>query len=142
MRMTRLTMLGASLILLAIAADAGCRRKNHLDVSSKKTQMEPEITAEQARAALLKLDGLPRYHSGEDDPILVDLKYGVVARPSNSVVRFGKIFSCNLKEKTWHMRFSNNAANPRWHFSTGANGKFEYQSDGTWRAIKTGYYIT
>src|SRR5947209_6216878 len=43
--------------------------KGHTDVSSGKTRTEPDITPEQARAALLKLGSLPRYRSGEDDPI-------------------------------------------------------------------------
>jgi len=131
-------MIGLSLILLAIAADAGCMGKDQVDVSSKKAPMEPEITPEQARAALLKLGSLRVITGGEDDPIVLDLKSGVVARTNDSVVNIGRFFSCNLKEKTWQM----NVSNPGMHFAAGANGNFEFQSDGTWRAIQSGGYIT
>jgi hypothetical protein len=136
--MTRPTMIGVSLILLAIAADAGCTGKDQVDVSSKKAQTEPEITPEQARAALLKLASVRVITGGEDDPIVLDLKSGAVARTNDSVVTIGRFFSCNLKEKTWRM----SVGDPSWHFAAGANGNFEFRSDGTWRAIQRGGYIT
>jgi hypothetical protein len=131
--MTRPTMIGASVILLVIAADAGCQTQ---------TQRELEITPEQARSALLKLDSLPRYLSGEADPIRLDLKTGAIARTNDSVVTIGKFFSCNLKEKTWKMSFGLIGATPKMNFATSAEGKFEFQPNGTWRAIQTGSDIT
>jgi hypothetical protein len=121
-------MIGAPLILLAIAADAGCLSK----------EQPPEITAEQARAALLKHTSLRVIFGGEDDPIALDLKSGAIARTDDSVVTIGKFFCCNLKERTWRMSVSN----PAIHFATGANGYFEFQSDGTWRAVTTDRFIT
>ena len=72
--------------------------------------MEPEITPEQARAALLKLPSVRVITGGEDDPIFLDLKSGAVARTNDSVVTIGSFFSCNLKEKTWQMSVSNAVA--------------------------------
>ncbi len=105
---------------------------------SEKTQTEPEITTEQARAALLELSSLRVLTGREDDPIVLDLKSGAIARTNGSSVTIGRFFSCNLKEKTWQMAVSNARA----HFAAAANGRFEFQSDGTWRAIQTGGYIT
>jgi hypothetical protein len=136
-------MIRATLIFLVVAATVGCGGRGPVKATSKKTLPEPEITPEQARAALLKLDSLPRYKSGENDPILLDLKSGAVARTSDSIATIGKVFSLNLKEKTWRMSVSfEYAGHPKMNFAAGANGKFEYQSDGTWRAIQTGGYIT
>jgi hypothetical protein len=133
--MTRHTLIGVSLILLAIAADAGCVGKDQVDVFSKKAQTDPELTREQARAALLKLVSIRIITGGEGDPIVLDLKSGAVARTNDSVVTIGSFFSCSLKEKTWRMSVSN----PRMHFAGDANGNFEFQSDGTWRAIQKGW---
>jgi hypothetical protein len=107
----------------------------------KKTQMEPEITPEQARAALLKLGSLRVITGGEEDPIALDLKSGAIAWTDGSNVTIGRFFSCNLKEKTWHMAVDNGRTG-RMHFKAGANGKFEFQSDGTWRAMGGLRYIT
>jgi hypothetical protein len=136
-------MIRATLILLVVAAAVGCRGRAPVNATSKKAQAAPEITPEQARAALLKLTGLPRFRSGEDDPILQDLKSGTVARTRDSIVTIGKFFSLNLKEKTWRMNVDfEYAGHPKMNFSAAANGKFEYQSDGSWRAIQTGGYMT
>ncbi len=135
--MPRLSIIGASLILLTMAS-AGCLGKKHPDVPGEKTQTNPTITPEQARAALLKLGSLRVLTGGADDPIAVDLRSGSIARTDSSSVTIGKFFSCNLKEKTWQMAVSN----PSIHFRAGANGTFELQSDGTWLAIQTGRFIT
>jgi hypothetical protein len=136
-------MIRATLFLLAIGTTFGCQGRDSVNASSKKAQTEPEITLEQARAALLKLDSLPRYRSGENDPILLDLKSGAVAQTSDSIVTIGRFFSLNLKEKTWRMSVHfEYPGHPKMNFSAAANGKFEYQSDATWRAIQTGGYMT
>ena len=116
--------------------------KGYPDAFGRKTQEEPEITPEQARAALLKLNSLPRYLSGENDPIRLDLKTGAVTRINDPVATIGRFFSCNLKEKTWQMSFSITGATPKMNFATGAHGKFEFQPDGTWKAIEGIDYIT
>jgi hypothetical protein len=135
-------MIRAALILLVLAAAVGCRGRD-LDATCKKAHAEPEVTPEQARAALFKLDTLPRYEGGENDRILLDLKSGAVARTSDSIVTIGKFFSLNLKEKTWRMSVSfEYPGHPKMNFSAAVNGKFEYQSDGSWRAIQTGGYMT
>jgi hypothetical protein len=130
-----------SLILLAIAAEAGCPAKDHFDVPSKKTQTVPEISPEQARAALLNLGTLPVITGRDDDPLILDLKLGAVVRTDDSVVTIGRFFSCDLKKKTWRMSVSNSGTG-RLHWSAGADGHFEIQSDGTWRAIQASGYIT
>jgi len=150
-------MIGASLVLLVIAADAGCQTQREPEITPEQARaapgdqprhrvvapQEPEITPEQARAALLKLDSLPGFLIGEHDFIRRDLKTGAVARASDSVVTIGRFVSCNLKEKTWQMHVSGGASAPsRLHYSAGANGEFEFQADGTWRAILLGSYIT
>jgi hypothetical protein len=141
--MSRLTMIRASLILLAISANAGCIGKDQLDVSSKKKRVEPQITPEQARAALLKLGSLRTFTGGEDSLIRLNLKSGAVARTNDSVVTIGRFYSCNLKERTWRMEVVvGNVSNPRMHYSAGAEGRFEFQSDGTWRAVQTSGYQT
>ena len=141
--MIRPTMIRACLILLTISAEPGCRGKDQFDASREKTQVPPQITPEQARAALLKLDKLPRYSGGESDPIHLDLKNGAVARLNDSRVTIGKFFSIDLKKKSWEMSFHIRVAPvSKMNFSTGANGKFEFTSDGTWRAIIEGRYIT
>ena len=131
-------MIRAELMLLGIAVETGCLGKDQSDVSAKQTQMAPAITPEQARAALLKLGSLRMITGGVDDPIFLDLKSGAVVQTEDSVVTIGRYFFCNLKEKTWRMSVSN----PRIHFFAGANGRFERQSDGTWRAIRKTSYIT
>ena len=128
--MPRPAMIRASLILVAIAAPAGCLGKHH--------PSEPEITPEQAREALLKLDSLRVLTGGVDDPIAVDLRTGAIARANDGAVTIGRLFSCKLQQKTWFMVVSN----PSRHFRAGASGKFEFQSDGTWRAIQINSYIT
>jgi hypothetical protein len=130
--MRRLSIICASLILLVIAATAAYLGKKHADTA---------ITPEQARSALLKLRSLRVLTGGEDDPIAVDLRSGAIAWTDGSSVTIGRFFSCNLKEKTWQMAVSNGRTG-RGHFSAGANGRFEPQSDGTWLAIETGGYIT
>jgi hypothetical protein len=139
--MPRPSITGASLLVVAIMAAAGCLGKHRPDVPGEKTRMATEITPEQARAALLRLHSLRVLTGGEDDPILLDLKSGAIAQTDGSSVTIGRFCSCNLKEKTWQMAFSNGRAG-RAHFSWGANGRFELQSDGTWLAIETGGYIT
>ena len=89
----------------------------------------------------MKLGSLRVVTGGEDDPIAVDLRSGAIAWTNGSSVTIGRFFSCNLKEKTWHMAVDNGRAG-RAHFAAGANGRFELQSDGTWRAIETDSYIT
>jgi hypothetical protein len=131
-------MVRTSLILFAIASTAGCVGKGPVDVSTKKPLVDPEITPEQARAALLKLPSIRVITGGEDDPNVLDLKSGAVARTDDSVVTIGRFFSCDLKKKTWEMHVSN----PRAHFAAGGKGYFEFQSDGTWRAMETESYIT
>jgi hypothetical protein len=130
--MPRRFIIGASLILLAIAAGG---------VYLWKKPMEPAITPEQARAALLKLGRLRVITGGEGDPIAVDLRSGAITWTDASRLTIGRFFSCNLREKTWRMAFSNGRTG-RAHFSTGANGRFEWQSDGTWLAIETDRFIT
>jgi hypothetical protein len=98
----------------------------------------PEISPEQARAALLRLGSLRVITGGDDDPIALDLKSGAVARTNGSVVTIGRFFSCNLKETTWEMSVSNRGL----RFAAGAKGKFIFQWDGTWLAIETSSYIT
>ncbi len=134
-------MIRATLILLVVAAAVGCRGRDPVPATRKYTQ-EPEITPEQARGALLKLDRLPRYESGENDPILLDLKSGAVTR-TGDFVSIGRFFSFNPNEKTWRMsvRFEY-PAHAKMNFSAGANGRFELQSDGTWLAIQAGGHIS
>ena len=139
--MPRPSIIGASLLVVAIVAAAGCLGKHRPDVPGKKTPMETEITPEQARAALQRLRSLRVLTGGEDDPVFLDLKSGAIAGTDGSSVTIGKFFSCNLKEKTWQMAVSNGRTG-RAHFSAGANGRFELQSDGTWLAIETGGFIT
>src|SRR5262245_54678278 len=98
--------------------DEAPRRAN-----SRKTQTEAAITPEQARAALLKLGSLRVVTGGEDDPIAVDLRSGVIAWTDGSNVTIGRFFSCNLQEKTWRMGVTNGRTG-RLHFSAGANGRF------------------
>ena len=98
----------------------------------------PEISPEQARAALLRLGSLRVITGGEDDPIALDLKSGSVVRTNGSVVNIGRYFSCDLKEKTWEMRVSNRGL----RFAAGAKGKFFFQWDGTWLAVETSSYIS
>jgi hypothetical protein len=98
----------------------------------------PEISPEQARAALLRLGSLRVITGGEDDPIALDLKSAAVSRTNGSVVTIGKYFSCNLKEKTWEMSVSNRGL----RFAAGAKGKFIFRWDGTWVAIETSSYIS
>jgi hypothetical protein len=139
--MPRPAIISASLLLVAIMAAAGCLGKHSPDVLGKKTQIETEITPEQARAALLKLRSLRVLTGGEDDPIFLDLKSGAIARTGGTSVTIGRFFSCDLKKKTWQMAVGNGRTGKA-HFSAGANGRFELQSDGTWLAIETGGYIT
>jgi hypothetical protein len=70
--MPRPSIIGASLILLDVAAAAGCLGKKHADAPGEETQSERAITPEQARTALLKLGSL-RVLRREDDPVAVDL---------------------------------------------------------------------
>jgi hypothetical protein len=130
--------MGASLIVLAIPAAAGCTGKHGPDGRGEPARTGPEITPEEARAALLKLDSLRVVTGGEFDPVVLDLKFGAISRTNASVVTIGKFFSCNLKAKTWQMGLRN----PQTHFGAGASGRFEFQSDGRWRAIKESGYIT
>jgi hypothetical protein len=97
-----------------------------------------EITAEQARAALLQLRDIRVITGGEDDPIFRDLKTSPITRADDSRVTIGKFISCNLKENTWRMELHNDAI----HFHAKANGRFERQLDGSWKAIQTSGYIT
>jgi hypothetical protein len=138
--MPRPSIISASLLLVAIMA-AGCGGKHRADVPGPETQIETELTPEQARAALLKLRSWRVLTGREDDPIFLDLKSGPIARTDGSRVKIGRLFSCDLKERTWQMAFSNGRTGKA-HFSTSANGRFELQSDGTWRAIETGGHIT
>ena len=78
---------------------------------------------------------------GEDDPIALDLKSGAIAWTDGSNVTIGRFFSCNLKEKTWHMAVDNGCTG-RMHFVAGANGKLEPQSDGTCLAMGGLSYIS
>ncbi len=128
--MPRRFIIGASVILVAVAVAVGYLGKGR--------PTEPELTPEQAREALLELHSLRVLTGREDDPIAVDLRSGAIARTNDSEVTIGRLFSCNLKEKTWRMAVSN----PSRHFYAGANGRFEFQSDGTWRAIQITKYIT
>ena len=96
--MPRRFIIGASLILLAIAAGG---------VYLWNKPMEPAITPEQARAALLKLGRLRVITGGEGDPIAVNLRSGAIAWTDASRLTIGRFFSCNLREKTWQMAFSN-----------------------------------
>ena len=115
----------ASWILVAVAA--GC-----------SGQAKQEITAEEARAALLNLRSIRVITGGKDDPIYVDLTTGSVARVSDSTVTIGKFITCNLKENTWEM----SAAAPDIHFFAHSKGRFERQADGTWLAINMGGSIS
>jgi hypothetical protein len=107
-------------------------------VPSEKTPPEPEITAEEARAALLKCPDIRVIRSGEDDPIFVDLKSGAIVQTNSTNVRIGKFVTCNLKNKLWKFGVSN----PSMHFSAHVDGRFELQPDGTWRAILTSKVIS
>jgi hypothetical protein len=89
----------------------------------------------------LKLSSLRVVAGGEDDPIAVDLRSGAIAWTSGSSLTIGRFISCDLKEKTWRMAVDNGRAG-RLHFAAGASGRFEWQSDGTWRAIVTDSFIT
>ena len=107
-----------------------------------KTQVEPIITAEQARAAILKLNEFPRLRGGEDDPIFKGLKHGAIDQTNDPDVKIGNYFSCNLKEKTWKMNYHIRGKTAKSSFSCSANGTFELQFDGTWKATQTGGHIT
>ena len=105
--MPRPSIISAVLLLVAIMSAAGCVGKHRPDVPGTKAQIETELTPEQARAALLKLRSWRVLTGREDDPIFLDLKSGAVARTDGSRVTIGKFFSCDLKERTWQMAFSN-----------------------------------
>jgi hypothetical protein len=130
-----------SLILLAVATEAGCPANDQPDLPSAKTQIEPELSPEQARAALLNFDGLPVVTGRDDDPVILDVKLGAIVRTDESVVTIGRFVSCDLKKKAWRIRVSNSGTG-RLHWSAGSDGHFEMQSDGTWRAVRTSGYLT
>jgi hypothetical protein len=136
--MARLAVIAACLILLSIASAAGCLSRDDAAARTETTQTQQQITAEQARAALLNLESIRVLTGGEDDPIFVDLQTGTIAWTNESTVKIGRFISCNLKDNTWQMT----VGNPRIHFHADANGIFERESDGTWRAIQTGASIT
>jgi hypothetical protein len=136
--MYRRIVISASLILLVAVSAAGYLGRKHTDAVVEQTQTEPDITPEEARAALLNLGTLAVLTGGENDRIIVDLRNGAVKWRHESNVTIGKFISCNLTEKTWEMEVHNFEM----HFAAGASGKFERQSDGTWRAIVTERYIS
>jgi hypothetical protein len=132
--MFRSPALAGSLVLLLLVGAAGCLRT----VDPEALTEPPQITAEEARAALLKLESIRVISGKENDPVYVDLKSGAITRVSDSKVEIGSFISCNLKENTWEMSIGN----PEIHFHARASGTFERQPNGTWRAIQTGGSIS
>lgn len=126
-------------ILAAVALAAGSlEMKNQAPARKEETRTKPPITPEQARAALLKLN--IRVLTGkEDDPVWVNLRDGLIVRTGATKVKIGDFCSCDLDKGTWDVGFAIETE-PTFHF--GANGRFERQTDGTWRAIQTGGHIT
>ena len=126
-------ILGLSMLFSVL----GCVGPDDPAAKSEKTQTKQSITPEQARAALLELKSIRVISGGEDDPVFVNLKTGAITWTSGSTVNIGSFISCNLNDRTWKMEVGDGA---RFHAS--ANGTFERQSDGTWRAIQTGGSIS
>jgi hypothetical protein len=136
--MPRLAISAVALIFAVIVTVDGCMSRNDRSERMETVQIEQPITPEQARAALLELKSIRVITGDEDDPILKDLRSATIARTNESRITIGRFISCNLKERTWQM----SVGNPEIHFHATINGNFEPQSDGTWRAIRTGGSIT
>ncbi len=130
--MSRPSIVGASMVVLAVAAAFGC--------AGNPPATEPAmITPEEARAALLRLKSLQQAGGGVIDPF-AELKTGAIASTGGPNVTIGRFFSFDLRKKTWRMDFSNGRTGKA-AFACGASGRFEWH-DGTWEATQTEGYIT
>ena len=123
------------MIVALLSALAGALTFAAALLLTEKPRPVPEITPEQARAALLELRCVRAFTGGEDDPAVLELKQGAIVRVSDSVVKIGRFFSCNLKEKTWRMGYGIPGDTPKRGFSVEAEGRFECPPNGTWRAV-------
>ncbi|MHB1561620.1 MAG: hypothetical protein ACYC61_29575 [Isosphaeraceae bacterium] len=137
--MSRPSIVGASLVVLAVAAAVGCGGNPPAAEPALITPEPALITPESARAALLRLESLQWAGGGVIDPF-AELKTGAIVSTGGSNVTIGRFFSCDLKKKTWRMDFSNGRTGKA-AFACGASGRFEWH-DGIWEAIETESSIT
>ena len=131
--MSRIAVAAAGLFFLLTVAAA-----RYLSAEFPGARDDSPITADQARAALLKLDELRMIRGNENDPIYLDLKSGPIVAGADSKFEIGRFVTCDLEANTWRMEI----ANPAIRFFAFATGTFERQRDGVWRAVRTNWGIT